>query len=599
MLSHWGLILGILFLGILVSLMEGLGIGLLLPVMEGVKGLGDFHAPVFFNALIGMFANLSLVVKIQIVALLLLAVTAARETSLFLKNIYVARLQAVISRHFQMECLKQLLRLDMGYINSRKAGDLHAIVYFHAWNVSMSMARVGAIIHLPFTIIVLLIVLFSLSWKIAGVSVFLAVLLALAIRVILKKADNASRRLGEAINVRSSALLEIITGIKVIHLFKRENSFIDKFSRVVDDYNEVTFNIAKVTGMVSPFTQFLGVGILVLIMVTALYLFPQEGSIQVLLIFIITFTRLINPVVGINQDRVKFAGDLPYYREIFRFLEEKKHISSGKAVFTGLKNSIEMKAVDFTYSSRPDRILNEVSFVVKRGSKVGLVGPSGAGKSTIAELLLRFYDPQNGLIMVDGVDLRDLDITSWRKHIGVVSQDVYLFNDTVRSNIAFANPEAGEEEIRDAAIKAHAHAFIAALPRGYDTIVGDRGVLLSGGQKQRIAIARAILGNPEILVFDEATSALDTESEKIVQKALNEVSCGRTVISIAHRISTISDSDKIIVMDAGYIAEEGTHQQLIGRGGLYSKLVKMQELEGEVQEQEAELKVREGIREIL
>ena len=242
----------------------------------------------------------------------------------------------------------------------------------------------------------------------------------------------------------------------------------------------------------------------------------------------------------------------------------------------------------FGYNAGETIVLKNVSFRIPRGEKVGVAGASGAGKSTLSELLLRFYDPQEGQILVDGLDLKEFDIVSWRKKIGIVSQDVFLFNDSIRANISFGKPNASPDEIEEAARKAHAHEFIQEMPEGYDTLVGDRGVRLSGGQKQRIAIARAIILDPEILILDEATSALDTEAERIVQRALDDVASGRTVFTIAHRLSTIAHYDKILVMDSGQIVEQGRHEELLQKGGIYKRLVEMQDLKN------TDLSIRNG-----
>jgi len=282
--------------------------------------------------------------------------------------------------------------------------------------------------------------------------------------------------------------------------------------------------------------------------------------------------------MAFNQARVAVRGDLPSYREVYTFLDpkDKPYISNGTKRIKRLSSSIEFQEVNFKYSSRESAALSNVSFEVKQGQKVGIVGSSGGGKSTIVELLLRFYDPQAGRIIIDGADLKELNLYSWRGCVGVVTQDTFLFHDTVRSNIAYADPEASQADIEAAARQAYAHDFIRQLPQGYDTIVGDRGVLLSGGQKQRIAIARAVLASPDILIFDEATSALDTESEEVVQKALHEVGKGKTVITIAHRLSTVYDSDNIIVLDEGRVVSQGKHSELLAQDGIYKKLVQMQ-----------------------
>ena len=223
-------------------------------------------------------------------------------------------------------------------------------------------------------------------------------------------------------------------------------------------------------------------------------------------------------------------------------------------------------------------MLHDISFTVRKGETVALVGPSGGGKSTISELIPRFYDPRQGEILIDGVSLRDYTQESLRAHMGIVSQDTILFNDTIRNNIAMGRTDVTDEQIEAAARVANAHDFIMECPEGYDTNIGDRGSKLSGGQRQRISIARAVLRNPEILILDEATSALDTESEKLVQEALTSLLKGRTSIVIAHRLSTIHNADRILVIEQGRIAEQGTHSELLARGGIYAKLIELQSL---------------------
>jgi subfamily B ATP-binding cassette protein MsbA len=241
--------------------------------------------------------------------------------------------------------------------------------------------------------------------------------------------------------------------------------------------------------------------------------------------------------------------------------------------------------IDCLYVEAPPKtdhyfFIKKASFIIPKGAKVGIVGSSGVGKSTTIELLLRFYDPQEGVILVDGVDLMKVDLASWRKLIGVVTQETFLFHDTVSNNIAFAKSDVTEEEIVQAAKLAHADEFIRGMPNGYDTIIGDRGLLLSGGERQRIAIARAILHNPEILIFDEATSSLDSESERIVQGALQKISENKTVIAIAHRLATIINFDQIILLEKGLIVHSGSHHDLLRQSELYRKFINMQTLTG-------------------
>ncbi|MEX0907410.1 MAG: ABC transporter ATP-binding protein, partial [Gemmatimonadota bacterium] len=262
---------------------------------------------------------------------------------------------------------------------------------------------------------------------------------------------------------------------------------------------------------------------------------------------------------------------------IFEFLDTPIEMTddAGLRPFTGFSDAIRLEDIRFAYETG-EPVLNGISLEVRPGEVIALVGPSGGGKSTLVDLIARFYDPDSGRITVDGVDLREISPRSLRQQLGIVTQETVLFHDTVRANIAYALPDATQEEIERAARAANAHEFIAQLPRGYDTVLGERGTRLSGGQRQRIAIARAILRDPPILIFDEATSALDSESERLVQDAIEHLLTGRTVFVIAHRLSTILHADQILVLEQGSIVERGTHDELLAEGGLYRKLYRLQ-----------------------
>lgn len=585
--QHKVLLSLVLLAGLGASLMEGIGISMIFPIVQGADSLATTSLPFPFNVITAFFADMTIGERLRTVALILVIIMAIKGCMLYLKNICSIRLRIIISRHFQMEAFKQLMRAGMGYFNKQKGGELLTIINVHADNMGTSLARFGTIVHLPFTIIILITMLVYLSWQVTIVSLFLAALLFFAMRRLVRKTDLAGRKLSAALKRVGGTLLDDITGMKVIRLFNRERGEINRFEKVVVNKNEVVFGIGRLTSLAAPITEFIGALIVASVIVSAsLFMFRPNSSygIGFLLVFLTAFYRIIGPINVINSTRVAFTGDLPYYREVFSFLDfsDKLYMDNGTELVTELKQKIELRNVSFNYEAGDKTVLRAVSFTVDKGSKVGVVGSSGAGKSTLTELLLRFYDPQQGQLLIDGVDLKQLNLDNWRKLVGVVSQDVFLFNDTLKNNIAFANPGASQSEIENAARKAHAHDFIQALPRGYATLIGDRGVLLSGGQRQRIAIARAILANPQVLIFDEATSALDTESEKIVQEALDEVGQGRTVITIAHRLSTVADSSKIIVMEAGKVVEEGTHQELLNLNGVYSKLVKMQKLEEQI-----------------
>jgi subfamily B ATP-binding cassette protein MsbA len=298
----------------------------------------------------------------------------------------------------------------------------------------------------------------------------------------------------------------------------------------------------------------------------------------VLLIYLAVLFRLLPFVSQLNGLRSGFANVAPSTEVVANFLrrDNKPFMPNGQSAYTSLKQGIRLEKVSFAYPGHEDLVLREVDLWVPKGTTLALVGASGAGKSTLADLLPRFYDPVEGRIALDGKDLREFDIPSLRGSMGIVSQDTFLFNTSVRNNIAYGREDASFDEIVAAARRANALEFIEQLPAGFDTELGDRGIILSGGQRQRIAIARALLRNPDILILDEATSALDTVSERLVQKAIDELCRERTTVVIAHRLSTIQKANQIAVLDKGQVVEIGTHEGLLKKGGYYSRLYSMQ-----------------------
>ncbi|MEO1636979.1 MAG: ATP-binding cassette domain-containing protein, partial [Cyanobacteria bacterium J06631_9] len=299
---------------------------------------------------------------------------------------------------------------------------------------------------------------------------------------------------------------------------------------------------------------------------------------SILLTYLVVLFRMLPSIGYLNSSRSQLANVLPSVAVVGHFLsrENKPFMPRGHRQFSELREGIHFKQLSFRYPGAEQLVLSGIDLYLKKGSTLALVGASGAGKSTLADLLPRFYDPCSGQIEVDGIDLREFAIDSFRQQLGVVSQDTFLFNASVKENLRYGRQEANDAEIEDALRRANAYEFVNALPEGLETMIGDRGVLLSGGQRQRLAIARALLQNPDILILDEATSALDTVSERLVQKAIDELSRDRTTLVIAHRLSTVKNADQIAVLDRGQVVEMGTHTELLSKGGYYAQLCAIQ-----------------------
>ncbi|HEY9116324.1 MAG TPA: ABC transporter ATP-binding protein, partial [Roseivirga sp.] len=390
-----------------------------------------------------------------------------------------------------------------------------------------------------------------------------------------KKAILSQESLGRIVNLMD----EVFGGMRVIKAFNAKTYVNDLFSNETAQYKKINMSMARKNELASPVSQFLGILVVAtLLVVGGNLVLSNESDLEAeeLLTYIIVFSQILNPAKSISQSISNIQRGLASAERIFKLIDEKPKIQNiaNPIQVSAFEKEITFENVGFSYEKEP--ILKNINLTVQKGQTIALVGSSGAGKSTLADLIPRFYDPTEGVICIDGHPIHQIQINSLRNLMGIVTQESILFNDTVAKNIAFAMPDAREEDIIQAAKIANAHEFITELENGYQTNIGERGGKLSGGQRQRISIARAIMKNPPILILDEATSALDTESEKLVQEALGNLMKNRTSVVIAHRLSTIQYAHKILVMDKGRIVESGTHEELISQKGIYNKLINMQ-----------------------
>ena len=477
------------------------------------------------------------------------------------------------------EMFSKVVDMNVGYFSDQRKGDIISKITSDVGVVQFCITNTLQVaFREPFLIIGYTVMMVAISWELALFSVLFLPVVALIIGSIVKRlrhpARTSQQRMGELV----STLDESLSGIKVIKSYNATGYVKQKFYDLSEDLARLTLSMARRQQLASPMSEFLGISAVGVILVFGGSLvFKDALSPEGFIAFIAMFSQITRPVRTFIDQFSNINQGIAAGERIFSIIDAQSEIQDkpGAIELDGLKDKIEFRDIHFSYDGIRE-VIEGISFEIKRGETVALVGPSGGGKSTLSELIPRFYDVKAGDILIDGVSVRDYTQDSLRAHMSVVAQDTVLFNDTIEGNIAMGKAGATHEEIVEAARIANADCFIQEAPEGYQTNIGDRGVKLSGGQRQRLSIARAVLKNPEILILDEATSALDTESEKLVQDALNKLLVGRTSVVIAHRLSTIHNADKIIVVDHGRVAEQGTHTELLAKGGIYAKLIELQ-----------------------
>ncbi len=477
------------------------------------------------------------------------------------------------------EMFSKVVDMNVGYFSDQRKGDIISKITSDVGVVQFCITNTLQVaFREPFLIIGYTVMMVAISWELALFSVLFLPVVALIIGSIVKRlrhpARTSQQRMGELV----STLDESLSGIKVIKSYNATGYVKQKFYDLSEDLARLTLSMARRQQLASPMSEFLGISAVGVILVFGGSLvFKDALSPEGFIAFIAMFSQITRPVRTFIDQFSNINQGIAAGERIFSIIDAQSEIQDkpGAIELDGLKDKIEFRDIHFSYDGSRE-VIEGISFEIKRGETVALVGPSGGGKSTLSELIPRFYDVKAGDILIDGVSVRDYTQDSLRAHMSVVAQDTVLFNDTIEGNIAMGKAGATHDEIVEAARIANADCFIQEAPEGYQTNIGDRGVKLSGGQRQRLSIARAVLKNPEILILDEATSALDTESEKLVQDALNKLLVGRTSVVIAHRLSTIHNADKIIVIDHGRVAEQGTHTELLAKGGIYAKLIELQ-----------------------
>jgi ATP-binding cassette, subfamily B, bacterial MsbA len=473
-----------------------------------------------------------------------------------------------------------VMNLHLGFFNNERKGDILSKVASDVQVVQFSVTgTLQVIFKEPLTLIAYLVTLFLISPSLTLYSFLVIPLSAFVISKIVKRLKSQAIAAQQTYGNMISYLDEALSGVKIVKAFNATEFVKDRFDNENKNYSRIIKSMARRQQLASPVSEFFGVTMVACIVLYGGHLVLNKTSAlspPEFVTFIALFSQVMRPAKAISDSFGNIHSGIAAGERVLSLIDEKPKIADAENAVDihGFEEAIKLENVNFAYEEK--EVLSNINLTIPKGKTVALVGPSGGGKSTMMDLIPRFIDPKDGKILIDGKDIKEVSATSLRSLMGIVNQESILFNDTIFNNIAFGKPGVTQEEVEAAARIANAHNFIGETENGYQTNVGDRGTKLSGGQRQRICIARAVLNNPPIMLLDEATSALDTESEKLVQDALNNLMKNRTSLVIAHRLSTIQNADIIAVLESGKIIEQGTHQELMSHNGLYRKLIDMQ-----------------------
>jgi subfamily B ATP-binding cassette protein MsbA len=601
---YWKNLILIFILSLLYAVLNGLSIYLIIPLLDTLFSsstiqhlnstqnlqstssflpdfINNFKETVtqWFNNFVYSGDKIEALLKICVVILFVF----------FLKNLfgYVQSYMMTYVEYSSMndlrnEAYKHLHKLPISFFKKERVGNLISRFINDVSKIQDSIsATFSSLIKEPLTIIVFLIIALSISWQL---TLFAAVILPVSMLAIMwiglkvrKQSTFVQRKIADI----TSVLQETISGVKVVKAFGMEPYENKKFVKETKSYLKTVLKIVRIREIASPVTEMISiiVGAIIIYYGGTLVLKSTTLSASLFMGFLLAIFQMMKPIKDLStvNNRIQEAGAAA--ERIFEILDTVPDIQDSKNAkeLVDFKKTISFKNVSFKYEDSEDWVLNNLNFEVFKGNIIALVGPSGGGKSTLADLIPRFYDPVEGSILIDGEDIKNYTIESLRKKMGIVTQETFLFNSSIKDNIAYGLENYPLEKVIDAAKAANAHDFILQSPEGYETIIGERGIKLSGGQRQRLTIARAILKNPDIMIFDEATSSLDSESEILVQEAIERMMKNRTTFVIAHRLSTIRNATRIVVIDRGEIVQIGTHQELMQQeNGLYKKLYEMQ-----------------------
>lgn len=511
--------------------------------------------------------------------LVVIGLMIVRGVSGYISSYCISWVSGKVVMHMRRRLFGHMMRMPVAFFDQQSTGTLLSRITYDSEQVaSSSSSALVTVVREGASIIGLFIMMFYYSWQLSVILLVIAPIVSVVIRVVSKRFRNISKSMQNTMGQVTTSAEQMLKGHKEVLIFGGQKVETERFDKVSNRMRQQGMRMVSASSISDPIIQLIASLALAFVLYAASFPSVMEtlsaGTITVVFSSMIALMRPLKSLTNVNS---QFQRGMAACQTLFSILDMEQEKDEGKLVVKRVKGEVEFQNVTFTYPGRDVPALRDISFALPEGKTVALVGRSGSGKSTIANLLTRFYDIQEGKILMDGHDLREYTLSSLRDQVALVSQNVHLFNDTIANNIAYARTDLySREEIEKAATMAYAMDFIGKMDKGLDTVIGENGVLLSGGQRQRIAIARALLRDSPILILDEATSALDTESERAIQAALDELQKNRTSLVIAHRLSTIEKADEILVIEDGCIVERGSHIALLEERGVYSQLYRMQ-----------------------
>ena len=582
--SDKGMFVAFLVTSILAALTEGMSISLLVPILQSQGNLDAFQQIPILGSIASQFSDYSVNERIRFVSIVIVFVLVFRGIISYTVNVLGQIMPLRLEQQIVSENYSLMMSVRISFLLNRDYGDLRNDISGWATSVSQMLTYCAAAFSNILVLIVYMAMMVLVSW---WMCLFAIILLSIMMLILRRVSSGPLHRAGGAANTARVGLdqmaMESLSGMKLIRLHGAEAGMTGRFRVLLDQVVDAQRHMALLVSLSNPVLETCG-GVFIAILLfgsAVLHEGDPHAWVGSVLIFLFLMFRLLGPVTHIDFARSRIAGYMPAFERLeqFRQMAQAEREPNGTQPIERLQQDIVLDGVSFAYQSGGRLVLDRISTRIVKGQMTAVVGPSGAGKSTLISLLTRLYDPQAGRILVNDLDLKDLELQSWRRRLAVVSQDIFIFNDTVTNNICFGLSDVPMERVRQAVKLAAADEFVETLPEGYNTLLGDRGMRLSGGQQQRIAIARAILVNPDLLIMDEATSHLDSFSERAIQQAIDHLSKNRTMLVIAHRLSTIRRANKVIVLKDGRIVEEGRHEDLLKQRGIYWEMVEHQRLD--------------------